>query len=74
MDSNVPYLPSVTNLHKILDKMQNAGVPEVFNIDFLKDLGFTSSNGRPVIKLLKYLGLLDASGLLRDPWGEGHQW
>lgn len=62
MDANVPYLPSVTNLHKILDKIQNAGVPEVFNIDFLKDLGFTSSNDRPVIKLLKYLGLLDASG------------
>jgi hypothetical protein len=62
VDANVPYLPSVTNLHKILDKIQNAGVPEVFNIDFLKDLGFTSSNDRPVIKLLKYVGLLDASG------------
>lgn len=62
MDSNVPYLPSVTNLHKILDKIQNAGVPEVFNIDFLKDLGFTSSNDRPVIKLFKYIGLLDTSG------------
>jgi hypothetical protein len=62
VDANVPYLPSVTNLHKILDKIQNAGVPEVFNIDFLKDLGFTSSNDRPVIKLFKYLGLLDQSG------------
>jgi hypothetical protein len=61
VDANVPYLPSVTNLHKILDKMQTAGVPEVFNIDFLKDLGFTSSNDRPVIKLFKYLGLLDQS-------------
>lgn len=62
MDSNVPYLPSVTNLHRILDKIQNAGVPEIFNIDFLKDLGFTSSNDRPVIKLFKYIGLLDTSG------------
>lgn len=62
MDSNVPYLPSVANLHKILDKIQNAGVPEVFNIDFLRDLGFTSSNDRPVIKLFKYIGLLDTSG------------
>lgn len=61
MDTNVPYMPSVTNLHRILDKMQSAGVPEVFNLDFLRDLGFTSSNDRPVIKLLKYLGLLDAS-------------
>jgi hypothetical protein len=62
VDANVPYLPSVTNLHQILDKVQNAGVPEVFNVDFLKDLGFTSSNDRPVIKVFKYLGLLDQSG------------
>lgn len=62
MDTNVPYMPSVGNLHRILDKMQNAGVPDVFNLDFLKDLGFTSSNDRAVIKVLKYLGFLDASG------------
>ncbi len=62
MDTNVPYMPSVTNLSKILDGIQKAGVPEVFNLDFLKDLGFTSSNDRPVIKVLKYLSMLDSSG------------
>lgn len=62
MDTNVPYMPSVTNLPKILDAIQKAGVPEVFNLDFLKDLGFTSSNDRPVIKVLKYLGMLDTAG------------
>lgn len=62
MDTNVPYMPSVTNLPKILDAIQKAGVPDVFNLDFLKDLGFTSSNDRPVIKVLKYLGMLDSSG------------
>ena len=62
MDTNVPYMPSVTNLPKILDAIQKAGVPDVFNLDFLKDLGFTSSNDRPVIKVLKYLGMLDPSG------------
>lgn len=62
MDTNVPYLVSVSNLPKILDAIQKAGVPEVFNLDFLKDLGFTSSNDRPIIKVLKYLGMLDSSG------------
>lgn len=62
MDTNVPYMPSVANLHRILDAIQKAGIPEAFNLDFLKDLGFTSSNDRPVIKVLKYLGMLDASG------------
>jgi hypothetical protein len=61
MDSEVPYMPSVTNLHKILDAIQNAGAPDAFGLDFLKDLGFTSSNDRAVIKLLKFLGFLDSS-------------
>src|SRR2546421_8198883 len=61
MEQDVPYMPSVSNLHAILDSIQKAGVPEAFNLDFLKDLGFTSSNDRPVIKLLKYLGLLDSA-------------
>jgi hypothetical protein len=62
MDANVPYVLSVANLHRILDAIQKAGIPESFNLDFLKDLGFTSSNDRPVIKVLKYLGMLDSSG------------
>jgi hypothetical protein len=53
---------SVTNLHKILDAIQKAGAPEVFHLDFLKDLGFASSNDRGAVKLLKYLGFVDASG------------
>jgi hypothetical protein len=62
MDTDVPYLMSVTNLHKILDQMQKAGVPENFNRDFLKDLGFGASGDRPMVKLLKYVGFLDSAG------------
>ena len=62
MDINVPYMPSVKNLHTILDKIQHAAVPEAFGYDFLRDLGFTSSNDRSIVKLFKYLGFLDASG------------
>jgi hypothetical protein len=62
MESEVPYMPSVANLHKILDAIQNAGAPDAFGLDFLKDLGFTSSNDRAVIKLLKFIGLLDSGG------------
>lgn len=62
MNSDVPYMVSVSNLHKILDAIQRAGAPEVFHLDFLKDLGFGSSNDRGAIKLLKYIGFLDTSG------------
>lgn len=62
MDVDVPYMVSSKNVAAILDKIQNAGAPNVFGLDFLKDLGFTSSNDRGVIKVLKFLGFLDASG------------
>ena len=61
MDTDVPYMPSDKNLHKILDKIQHAAVPEAFSHDFLKDLGFSSSNDRSILKIFKYLGFLDAS-------------
>lgn len=61
MDENVPYMNTVSKLHGMLDKIQSAGVPESFNNDFLQDLGYTSSYDRAFIKLLRYLGMLDAS-------------
>lgn len=61
MEQDIPYMPSIKNLHSILDAIQRAAVPDAFNIDFLKDLGFTSSSDRPVTKLLKFLGMLDSA-------------
>lgn len=62
MDIDVPYMPSVKNLSKILDSIQHAAVPQSFTYEFLRDLGFTSSNDRSIIKIFKYLGFLDAAG------------
>lgn len=55
-------MASIKNLPSILDKTQHAAVPEAFGYDFLKDMGFTSSNDRGVVKIFKYLGFLDSSG------------
>ena len=70
MNPDVPYMLSVTNLHKILDAIQKAGAPEVFHLDFLKDLGFKASNDRGAVKILKYLGLLDGSGRPQSSYRE----
>lgn len=59
MNAEVPYMKSVTNLHKILDAIQNAAKPDSFTLEFLRDLGFSSSNDRGVVKVLKFVGLLD---------------
>lgn len=68
MDTDVPRMSSIKNLHAILDKIQKAAVPDAFGITFLKDMGFTSSNDRTVIKVLKFLGMLDASGRPQAPY------
>lgn len=70
MEQDVPYMPSIKNLHGILDAIQRAAVPEAFTVDFLKDLGFTSSNDRPVTKLLKFLGMLDSANRPQTPYRE----
>lgn len=61
MPGDIPYMPSVGNLPKILDKIRSAQTPPRFSYDFLRsNLGFSSSNDRPVIKVLKTLGFLTA--------------
>lgn len=62
MQTPIPYMITVKNLGKIMAAMQKAATPESFTVDFVKDLGFTSSNDRAVTKVLKYIGFLDPSG------------
>jgi hypothetical protein len=68
MDIDVPYMGSIRNVPAILDAVQRAAVPDAFGLDFLRDLGFTSSNDRPIIRVLKYLGMLDGSGRPQTPY------
>lgn len=60
------YFASTKNLAEILDQIQRGRVPPKFTYDFLKQLGFPSSNDRPIIPVLKALGFLDVSGVPQD--------
>lgn len=63
MSTELPYMPSVTNLVKILTNIRSAGTPPKFTHDFLKsNLGFSSSNDRAVIRALRSLGFLAVDG------------
>lgn len=57
------YLSSVKNTKEILEAIVNAQAPEKFTQKFLYDLGFTTTNDRPFIQMLKALGFLDESGV-----------
>lgn len=56
------YMPSTKNLDAIFDKIIGGVAPEKFSVEHLKALGFTSSNDRAVIPLLKDLGFLTPDG------------
>jgi hypothetical protein len=56
------YMMSANHVPEILEAIQQAGVPPRFTQEFLKSLGFGSSNDRSVIGVLKSLGFLDQSG------------
>jgi len=50
------------SLAKMLESIKTAGVPERVTVEFLKTLGFKSSNDRPIISILKGIGFLDVNG------------
>jgi hypothetical protein len=56
------YMPSIKNLGAILDKIVGGVAPDKFSVEHLKALGFTSSNDRAAIPLLKDLGFLTPDG------------
>jgi len=62
MADTYPYMLSNNKIPEILDKITSAAKPEKFTHEFLKKLGFSSSNDRAVIPLFKRLGFLSDEG------------
>lgn len=60
------YMITANHLPGILEAIQQAGVPPRFTQEFLRTMGFGSSNDRAVIGVLKSIGFLDQSGVPTD--------
>jgi hypothetical protein len=59
---DLPYVLSNNRIPELFSRLQSAAVPSRVSVDFLRKLGFTSSNDRAFPSLLRRLGFLDASG------------
>ena len=57
---------SFTKIPKYFEALQNAQAPGKFTVKFFEDLGFTSSNDRQFIGVLKSIGFLDDAGVPTD--------
>lgn len=62
MAESYPYMISNNKIGSILSKIRSAAKPATFTHQFLKQLGFSSSNDRAIIPLLKHLGFIAEDG------------
>lgn len=54
-----PYMVSNNKIEPILGKVRSAAKPERLTIELLKKWGFPSSNDRAILRVLKFLGVID---------------
>lgn len=62
MPNSYPYTVANNKVSQILGKIRAAAKPPKFTNQFLKQLGFTSSNDRAIIPILRGLGFLSSDG------------
>src|SRR5437773_9826197 len=61
MSVTTAYMYTVKSVPQMFEAIQKAQVPPKFTNEFLRTLGFKSSNDRAFINVLKGLGFLDAT-------------
>jgi hypothetical protein len=52
----------------LLTKIREVGVPQKVTVQWLKTLGFRSSNDASLVGVLKFIGLTDATGVPTPRW------
>ena len=63
-----PYTQNPGNLLSVIEKISDHGIPEKFTLKELGVWGYTSSNDRRIIGVLKYIRFIDDKGLPTDLW------
>ena len=53
-----PYMTSNNKISMIIESLQAAAKPQKFTLDFLRNMGYSSTNDRGIVPLFKKLGFL----------------
>lgn len=62
------YAVAVNRVKPLFDKITSVGVPPKVDAKWLNQLGFSSSNDRRMIAVLRQLGFIDGSGVPTQLW------
>ena len=66
--SEYPYTTVPGKLETLLKKIPDMGVPTSTGGAWLRGIGFTSSNDPSLLKVLKFIGIIDSSGTPTESW------
>lgn len=66
-----PYTLASSALVEFLTKHKTMGVPEKVDYAYLKKVGYTSSNHRNFVPILKFIDLLDSKGVPTERYRKG---
>lgn len=66
--TNYPYTTVPGKISTLFNKIQIVGIPDRVTTKYLESLGFTGSNDRSLLRLLKSLGFIDKSGTPQERW------
>lgn len=69
--NSFPYTIAPGPLGEFLEKLKNIGVPDKIDYAYLSQIGYSSSNHRPFISILKHIELLDGNGVPTEKYRKG---
>lgn len=69
--SQYPYTLAPGPLGEFLEKLKNVGVPDKIDYAYLSQIGYSSSNHRSFIAIMKHIELLDGGGVPTDRYRKG---
>jgi len=62
------YTTVTGKIKPLLEKIRKAGIPPKVTINWLKSLGYTSSNDATLASVLKFIGFTDSSNIPTPKW------
>ncbi|MGV3550455.1 DUF5343 domain-containing protein [Rhizobium sp.] len=66
--ADYPYTTVPGKIKNVLAKVRDVGVPAKANTNWLKTIGFTSSNDKSLLSVIKYIGLTDGQSTPTTTW------
>ncbi len=56
---NYPYMSNTGNLRNFLTGIPERRIPDIIDEKYLQQLGLTSRNDKPILKILEFIGFID---------------